>query len=188
MSCTHLDAAAKKFKRPNRSQLVHREECTLCFDGQDGPDGVVVCLQCFNGGCLDSDRKHAYLHSDKCSHPIGVVIKRTPKDPRRRVRHGHQTSKLTYKSTSPPPLKRLAINAPSDNELYDYTTSLRCFKCSRMGEAIASEHPNVTFTLAIVLTNTRLLPPLRASCPPSHPLSSQRSKRGRRRSSPASTP
>lgn len=40
-------------------------------------------------------------------------------------------------------MKRLAINAPTDEELYSYSTSLRCFGCSRVGEPIHSDDPKV---------------------------------------------
>lgn len=46
-------------------------------------------------------------------------------------------------SREPPP-KRLAINAPSDEELYSYSTSLRCFSCSSVGEMVHSNEPNVS--------------------------------------------
>jgi len=46
---------------------------------------VLVCLQCFNGGCVGSERKHAFLHSQKRSHPFGVVVKRTRREQKRRV-------------------------------------------------------------------------------------------------------
>ncbi|CAK9781692.1 ubiquitinyl hydrolase [Cutaneotrichosporon oleaginosum] len=133
MVCGHIEQLANTLRPPNPSQQVHREECTLCFDGQDDPAGVLVCLQCFNGGC-SSERRHAYLHSQKRDHPLGVVIKRTRKEQKQRP-------------DSEPPLKKLAISAPSDDELYDFTTSLRCFACSPVGEAVHSDHPNVTATI-----------------------------------------
>lgn len=52
---------------------------------QDDPDGVLVCLQCFNGGCVAEGRRHAFLHSQKREHPLGVVIKRTRKEQKQRV-------------------------------------------------------------------------------------------------------
>jgi ubiquitin carboxyl-terminal hydrolase 5/13 len=41
-------------------------------------------------------------------------------------------------------MKKLAISAPSDDELYDFTTSIRCFACSPVGEAVQSDHPAVS--------------------------------------------
>ncbi|KAK1922543.1 hypothetical protein DB88DRAFT_358983 [Papiliotrema laurentii] len=131
MSCSHIDTLAASLQPPKVSQQVHREECTLCFDGQDDPEGVLVCLQCFNGGCFGEGRRHAFLHYEKTGHALGVVIKRTRKEP-------------TKRDSSEPPLKKLAITAPSDDELYSYSTSLRCFACSTPGEAIHSEDQRVT--------------------------------------------
>jgi len=54
--------------------------------GQDDSDGVLVCLQCFNGGCFGEGRRHAFLHFEKTGHALGVVIKRTRKEPVMRVR------------------------------------------------------------------------------------------------------
>ncbi|EKD02548.1 ubiquitin carboxyl-terminal hydrolase 14 [Trichosporon asahii var. asahii CBS 8904] len=117
MACSHVEALASSLKPPSPSQQVHREECTLCFDGQ-----------CFNGGCFGEDRKHAYLHSQKKNHPLGVVIKRTRKEQKKR-------------DNSEPPMKKLAISAPSDEETYDYSTSVRCFGCSPVGEAVQVDNP-----------------------------------------------
>jgi hypothetical protein len=46
---------------------------------------VLVCLTCFNGGCSGEGRRHAFLHHEKTRHPLGVVIKRTRKEPKKRV-------------------------------------------------------------------------------------------------------
>ncbi|GMK55843.1 hypothetical protein CspeluHIS016_0208990 [Cutaneotrichosporon spelunceum] len=105
---------------------------------EDDSAGILVCLQCFNGGC-SSERKHAYLHSQKREHPLGVVIKRTRKE-------------QTQRSDSEPPMKKLAITAPSDDELYNFTTSLRCFACSPVGEVVHSDHPNVEKTVEGIMT------------------------------------
>jgi hypothetical protein len=52
---------------------------------QDDPEGVLVCLQCFNGGCFGEGRRHAFLHYEKTKHPLGVVVKRTRKEGKKRV-------------------------------------------------------------------------------------------------------
>jgi ubiquitin carboxyl-terminal hydrolase 5/13 len=46
---------------------------------------VLVCLTCFNGGCSAEGRRHAFLHHEKTKHPLGVVIKRARKEPKKRV-------------------------------------------------------------------------------------------------------
>ncbi|WWC73152.1 uncharacterized protein I206_107118 [Kwoniella pini CBS 10737] len=131
MSCSHISHIAPRLKSPTVGQQVHREECTLCFDGQDGPEGVLVCLECFNGGCFGEGRRHAYLHAEKTGHGVGVVIKRTRKE-------------RTKRDSTEPPNKKLAISAPKDEELYNISTSLRCLKCSPIGEAINSDDANVS--------------------------------------------
>lgn len=42
-------------------------------------------------------------------------------------------------------MKKLAISAPSDEETYDYSTSVRCFGCSPVGEAVQVDNPAVSF-------------------------------------------
>ncbi|KAG2352129.1 hypothetical protein BDR07DRAFT_919211 [Suillus spraguei] len=66
-------------REPKLSQSVHREECTQCFDNQDGPMGIDVCLVCFNGSCLDSDRHHTRNHVLRSGHSFTLNVKRTPK-------------------------------------------------------------------------------------------------------------
>ncbi|WVQ93263.1 hypothetical protein IAU59_000329 [Kwoniella sp. CBS 9459] len=131
MSCSHVSTLASNLKPPTPAQQVHREECTLCFDGQVGPEGILVCLTCFNGGCFAEGRRHAYLHFEKTGHPLGVVVKRTRKEQKKR-------------DSTEPPMKKLAISAPKDEELYNYSTSLRCFSCSSVGEAIQSDDEQIT--------------------------------------------
>lgn len=41
-------------------------------------------------------------------------------------------------------MKKLAISAPSDEETYDYSTSVRCFGCSPLGEAVQVDNPAVS--------------------------------------------
>lgn len=85
MACAHLSQAFNSLLPPRPSQQVHRDECTLCFDDQDGPNGVDVCLICFNGGCTgNGDREHARLHYQKTGHAIVANVKRTrkPKAPK----------------------------------------------------------------------------------------------------------
>ncbi|WVQ63980.1 uncharacterized protein L199_002138 [Kwoniella botswanensis] len=134
MSCPHINNIAGSLRPPTVAQQVHREECTLCFDGQDDPEGVLVCLQCFNGGCFGEGRRHAYLHAEKTGHHLGVVVKRTRKEGKKR-------------DSTEPPMKKLAISAPKDEELYNVSTSLRCFSCSPVGEAIHSDDEKVKFVV-----------------------------------------
>ena len=59
----------------------------LCF--QDGPLGIDVCLTCFNGGCLDTERNHALIHYKKSGHKFALNVKRRRKPSSRRVCFDH---------------------------------------------------------------------------------------------------
>jgi ubiquitin carboxyl-terminal hydrolase 5/13 len=51
-------------------------------------------------------------------------------------------------------MKKLAITAPTDDELYSYSTSVRCFGCSSVGEAVHSDDPKVgMITITITITS-----------------------------------
>ncbi|KAG9126310.1 hypothetical protein FRC07_003965 [Ceratobasidium sp. 392] len=102
---------------PRPSQPVHREECTQCFDSQDSPEGIDVCLTCFNGGCVSEERHHARTHFERTGHSWSLNIQRRPK-PR------------APRDDSEPPLKRLAIIEDREEDKYDVTTSLRCWACN----------------------------------------------------------
>jgi len=100
-------AQLSKLQPPKLSQSVHREECTQCFDNQvrqgisdpdydrnplcfqDGPLGIDVCLTCFNGGCLDTERHHALIHYQKTGHKFALNVKRRRKPSSRRVCSDH---------------------------------------------------------------------------------------------------
>ena len=104
------DHALKSFKPPTASSLLFKEECTLCFDGQDSPEGIDVCLSCFNGSC---PRKHTQTHHYKKQHSIYLNIKRTPKpvDPECR------------------PEKMTKLSVQEKSVEYDFETELKCIPC-----------------------------------------------------------
>jgi len=60
-----------------------------CLDLQDGPLGIDVCLTCFNGGCLDAERRHAFNHYKKSGHKFALNVKRRRKPSSGRVRFRH---------------------------------------------------------------------------------------------------
>ncbi|KAI9482876.1 MAG: hypothetical protein EXX96DRAFT_599574 [Benjaminiella poitrasii] len=114
MTCEHIENTP--LKPPTAYDQVHKEECTQCFDSQDGPDGIDVCLSCFNGGCLDSKRHHALTHSQLSGHRLTVNIRR------------HVVNK---RGNEQPPSKisKLAINPEDEERQYEYTTKVRCYLC-----------------------------------------------------------
>jgi ubiquitin carboxyl-terminal hydrolase 5/13 len=101
-------------KPPTISQSVHREECTQCFDNQvrpqstkphplpllglpfrppqDDPLGVDVCLTCFNGGCISTERHHAQTHFKKTGHAFALNVRRRARPRPKRVSHAQRST------------------------------------------------------------------------------------------------
>ena len=87
---------------------------------QDGPDGVDVCLSCFDGGCVgNSDRHHARTHHERTGHQFSLNIKRTPK-PKAERGDNEPPAKIT----------KLAILEEREEDRFDWTTTLRCWACA----------------------------------------------------------
>ncbi|KDQ51372.1 hypothetical protein JAAARDRAFT_41222 [Jaapia argillacea MUCL 33604] len=116
--CNHLSEVAQ-LQPPRLSQSVHREECTQCFDNQDHPLGIDVCLTCFNGGCLDKDRHHARTHHQKSGHPFTLNVKRKLKP----------SANRSDEDEPPAKMKKLAIVEDREEEKYEFVTTLKCWKC-----------------------------------------------------------
>ncbi|PCH32979.1 ubiquitinyl hydrolase [Wolfiporia cocos MD-104 SS10] len=117
-SCSHISGIAR-LQPPRLSQSVHREECTQCFDNQDHPLGIDVCLVCFNGGCLDRDRHHARIHAQKSGHKFTLNIKRKLKP----------STKRADEEEPPAKLQKLAIVEDRDEDKYEFKTVLKCWEC-----------------------------------------------------------
>ncbi|KAI6169729.1 hypothetical protein EDD17DRAFT_1785071, partial [Pisolithus thermaeus] len=113
--CPHR-SELERLQPPKLSQSVHREECTQCFDNQDGDVGVDVCLLCFNGACRDPVRRHASIHVSRSGHAFTLNIKRTPK---------------SKPPSREPPTKmtKLAIMQEREEDKWEHHTSLKCWKC-----------------------------------------------------------
>ncbi|OBZ78711.1 Ubiquitin carboxyl-terminal hydrolase 14 [Grifola frondosa] len=134
-ACSHL-ADIARLQPPKLSQSVHREECTQCFDNQDHPLGIDVCLSCFNGGCLGRDRHHARTHVEKTGHFFTLNVKRKLRPSANRAKDEEPPAKM----------KKLAIVEEREEEKYEYKTVLKCWKCdSQSGLEIpdASLDPHV---------------------------------------------
>ncbi|CAE6505377.1 unnamed protein product [Rhizoctonia solani] len=124
--CPHF-AQLVALQPPRLSQAVHREECTQCFDSQDSPEGVDVCLHCFNGGCLGDERHHARTHAERTGHIWSLNFKRTPKP-------------KSQRDDNEPPLKRLAIVEEHDADKYDTMITLRCWGCNAFADPEVARH------------------------------------------------
>ncbi|KAI0757733.1 ubiquitin carboxyl-terminal hydrolase 14 [Daedaleopsis nitida] len=118
MACGHVVDIAR-LQQPRLSQSVHREECTQCFDNQDSPFGVDVCLACFNGGCLDKERHHARSHIAKTGHSFTLNVKRKLKPSANRAEDEEPPAKM----------KKLAIIEEREEDKYEHKTILKCWKC-----------------------------------------------------------
>ncbi|KAJ7481259.1 hypothetical protein B0H11DRAFT_2024866 [Mycena galericulata] len=113
MSCAHL-VDLSRLQSPKLSQSVHREECTQCFDNQDGPQGIEVCLSCFNGGCA-GERHHMRNHIQKSGHRFTLNVKRKPKP--------------SSKTEPPAKISKLAIVEERDEDKYERSTVVKCWAC-----------------------------------------------------------
>ncbi|KAI1262600.1 hypothetical protein F5Y18DRAFT_146776 [Xylariaceae sp. FL1019] len=113
MACPHLDSLS--LSPPTPSDSVYREDCTQCFDSIDEPEGLDVCLQCFNGACVGL-RTHSQLHHLTRGHPLALNIRRTRKQ--------------VVKDEPPAKMTKLAIAAETDADRYNYTTAVKCHECA----------------------------------------------------------
>ncbi|KAI8814403.1 hypothetical protein BJ742DRAFT_785200 [Cladochytrium replicatum] len=129
-SCPHLLNAS--LTPPAYATNVYKEECTLCFDDQDGENGIDVCLSCFNGGCLDNSRAHAALHTNKSNHPLAVNFRRVkkPSVPSTRDVSDEHTSKMI----------KLAIEPEREEDMYDFVLTPKCYPC---GVILESANPKL---------------------------------------------
>ncbi|KAI0653789.1 ubiquitinyl hydrolase [Cubamyces menziesii] len=145
MSCTHIGDIAR-LQSPRLSQSVHREECTQCFDNQDSPLGIDVCLTCFNGGCLDKDRHHARSHAAKTGHAFTLNVKRKLRP----------SANRSDEEEPPAKMKKLAIVEEREEDKYEFKTVLKCWKCDAnngLEIAEASNDPHVKSLIDGVMTS-----------------------------------
>ncbi|KAI4193909.1 MAG: hypothetical protein LQ350_008085 [Teloschistes chrysophthalmus] len=112
MACKHVDST--ELRVPTSAQSVYREDCTQCFDSIDDPDGLNVCLHCFNGGCC-AERNHAKLHHQSTKHPLVLNIQRS----RKKIKREEPPQKIS----------KLAIAAETEADRYDTRTEVRCYEC-----------------------------------------------------------
>ncbi|KAF8632371.1 hypothetical protein AX15_001905 [Amanita polypyramis BW_CC] len=135
--CTHTPSIAN-LPHPKLSQAVHREECTQCFDNQDLPRGIDLCLSCFNGSC---PVLHAPIHVHKFDHPYTLNIRRVPVSgdatsaggsPSSGAAIGAGTISGRTRNDSEPPAKmaKLAIQEePSEKDKFRFETTVKCWRC-----------------------------------------------------------
>ncbi|KAG9294738.1 hypothetical protein G9A89_008217 [Geosiphon pyriformis] len=117
-SCPHVFTTSLNLPSPHTK--IYKEECTQCFDSQDLPSGVDVCLSCFNAGCPDSQRRHAQLHNLKTGHPLVLNIKRLVK---------YKPKRLDDNNEPPQKISKLAIIPESNEDKYEYITQIKCYAC-----------------------------------------------------------
>ena len=117
-SCPCPHAANASISPPTPTDSVYREDCTLCFDNIDQPEGLDVCLHCFNGGCA-GERVHGRQHAQQSQHPLAVNIKRT--------------RKRKHREEPPQKLTKLAIAAETEEDRYETIAEIKCFECGIEG-------------------------------------------------------
>ncbi|KAJ3522864.1 hypothetical protein NM688_g8810 [Phlebia brevispora] len=86
----------------------------------DQPLGIDVCLSCFNGGCLDSERSHMRLHVAKSGHTFTVNIRRKLKPSANRAGEDEPPAKMS----------KLMIVEEREEDKYEFKTVLKCWKCN----------------------------------------------------------
>ncbi|KAI7858439.1 hypothetical protein BDC45DRAFT_498365 [Circinella umbellata] len=137
MACTHITST--QLKAPSVYTQVHKEECTQCFDSQDGSEGIDVCLTCFNGGCIASERDHARNHFNLTGHPLALNIRR------------YIVDKLDDGTPPPQKISKLAI-VPEDEEVkYDYSLKIRCYACQG-AEAAKDCTPEISAVVEAIMS------------------------------------
>ncbi|KAG6877839.1 hypothetical protein C0992_009164 [Termitomyces sp. T32_za158] len=118
MSCPHLETIAC-LVAPEPSQVVQREECTQCFDSQDLPLGIEVCLSCFNGACSEPVKHHAQTHISRLGHKFTLNVKRKPRPSSQRTGDEEPPTKIT----------KLAIVDKDEDDMYETSVVVKCWAC-----------------------------------------------------------
>ncbi|CAE7217805.1 unnamed protein product [Rhizoctonia solani] len=133
--------AQSKGQCPHFTQLIALQPPRL--SQADSPDGVDVCLHCFNGGCLGEERHHARTHAERTGHIWSLNFKRSPKP-------------KSQRDDNEPPLKRLAIVEEHEADKYDTMTTLRCWECNSIADAeVASRVAPLINGVAASLSSAR---------------------------------
>lgn len=119
-----------RLRPPRLADAVHREECTQCFDNQDGSAGIEVCLTCFNGACP----QHAQIHIQRAGHTYTLNVKRKlkPSMGRNRAEDEEPPAKMT----------RLAIVEENEADKYETSTEVRRWSD---GTHVVVDEPQVRF-------------------------------------------
>ncbi|KAJ2743977.1 ubiquitin C-terminal hydrolase Ubp14 [Coemansia sp. BCRC 34301] len=140
MLCQH--ALAARLVPPSSSTPVYKEECTLCFATHAAPEGVDVCLECFNGGCPTGPHNHAHQHSMKSGHYLTLNIRRVPKPRAPDSDDDERPAKLT----------KLEIHEHSGTDDFEYHSFVRCWGCSgaRVESGLENIEPTVTAVMHAV--------------------------------------
>ncbi|EGG04845.1 uncharacterized protein MELLADRAFT_37211 [Melampsora larici-populina 98AG31] len=141
VECEHAVQLIDWISSPTNRSMVYREECTQCFDSQDSPSGIDVCLQCFNGGCASPDHHHAKHHAINQNHSLALNIKRISKPKSQRT------------NESEPPLKKLAIREENPIDQYEFVSFLKCYAMGCDGHPISTP-PSLDAISTAILNST----------------------------------
>lgn len=120
-TCLHVSQAAK-LSPPAAFSKVYKEECTLCFAGVDSPEGIDVCLSCFNGGCQSGgggSLTHSVRHYRKTGHCLVLNIQR-----RRAGQAAGEGEPRTSK------MQKVEILPEEAESQYEYSHTAKCLICT----------------------------------------------------------
>ena len=122
-----------------KDKSVGKDECVLCFDTCDDPDGIFVCMTCFQGGC----KKHALLHFQHRGHPLAMNIKRR--------RNKEALKKKKEEITKVAIGVEGGLQDEGGEEFYLYENSAFCFKCDRPLNESELKDPTVESSMKSII-------------------------------------
>lgn len=129
MACPHL--IASNIDSKPQGKFLYKDQCTRCFDDIEGPQGVDLCLRCFNGSCVD---QHSQLHNQINSHPITLNLRAV---------------KIAEASQEPVKITKVAISvqggANYSGDEWRIETQLKCLSCNVPLETPADLVPLVDY-------------------------------------------
>ncbi|KAL8950480.1 MAG: hypothetical protein Q9222_003496 [Ikaeria aurantiellina] len=138
MSCKHVSSTGKvSLLQRSYQELIYSLLASRAASSKlitDDPNGLNVCLYCFNGGCCQ-ERDHAEIHYQSTKHPLVLNIKRSRKKTEVCLNCTLGCASICGLLLQPqrdqPPQKitKLAIAAETEVDRYDTETQVHCYEC-----------------------------------------------------------
>mmetsp|Transcript_34002 Transcript_34002/g.59260 ORF Transcript_34002/g.59260 Transcript_34002/m.59260 type:complete len:744 (-) Transcript_34002:35-2266(-) len=131
MACLHL--ISSNIDSEPYGKFLYKDQCTRCFADVESPQGIDLCLKCYNGACVDL---HSQIHYEVCSHPIALNFK---------------AIKISEGSQEPVKITKVALNvaggANYSGDEWRFETQLKCLTCSVPLETPADLVPLVDYMI-----------------------------------------